>query len=174
MYWKDYFPTTLIELNEKLRDAAQAYLKAQCPRGEVPVFVHVRRGDYLGFTAYGLGDLELSVDFYRRAISLVKQKFGNIHLVFVTDDALWVAEHFSDAAIKSIASFSPEMDFAIMTECRGGVVSNSTFSLAAAFMMSNPDLVVGPEYWFGFRVSSWYPPEIRCPHEKLLYLSVNA
>jgi hypothetical protein len=71
-----------------------------------------------------------------------------------------------------VASFSPALDFAIMTECGSGVLSNSSFSLAAAFMMTSPDLVIAPRYWFGFRVGQWFPPRIQAIHEKLLFLPV--
>jgi Glycosyl transferase family 11 len=172
LLWTTLFPTTLLRIKPALRQAARRYLDSICRAQRRPAFVHVRRADYVTYTSYGLGDLALPAAFYRTAIRELEARIGHIHLVFVTDDPAWVEEHFRDIPAKTIASFTPAMDFAIMTECGSGIVSNSTFSLAAAFMLKTPDLVIAPRYWFGFRVGEWFPPHIQATHEKLLYLPV--
>jgi glycosyl transferase family 11 len=173
-YWTSLFPTPLFRIKATLRDAARRYLDSICGGRLRPTFVHVRRGDYLTHTDYGLEDLLLPANFYRMAIAELTQRAGRAYLVFVTDDPAWVEEHFRDISDKSVISFDAEMDFAIMTECANGILSNSTFSLAAAFMLKSPDVVIAPKHWFGFRVGAWYPPKIYYQHPKLIYLTVEA
>jgi hypothetical protein len=172
-YWPSLFPASLFRIKENLSDIARRYLESTAGPHRVPVFVHVRRGDYLTHTDYGLKDLALPATYYHSAIALLRRQLGPAHLVFVTDDAMWVEENFKDISNKSIASFDADMDFGIMTQCAGGILSNSTFSLAAALMMNNPRSVIAPEYWLGFRAGKWYPPAIRFQHSALSYFAVD-
>jgi hypothetical protein len=171
-YWPLLFPASLFRIKENLRDAARQYLESAARPQLVPVFVHVRRGDYLSHTDYGLKNLVLPATYYHSAIAEIRKRMGPAHLVFVTDDATWVAENFRDITDKTIASFDADMDFALMTQCAGGIVSNSTFSLAAAFMMNSPRAVIAPEFWLGFRAGSWYPPRFHFRNAALSYLRV--
>ncbi len=173
-YWPALFPTPLFRIHENLRGAAKRRLDAICRERHRPTFVHVRRGDYLIHTDYGLKDLALPTSFYRAAIGELTMRVGQTHLVFVTDDATWVEENFVDITNKTIVSSSVEMDFAIMTECASGILSNSTFSLAAAFMLKNPKVVIAPKYWLGFRVGAWYPPKMHYAHPKLVYIAADS
>jgi hypothetical protein len=172
-YWASLFPAPAFCLQAPLRAAALDYLAAACGSVHRAAFVHVRRGDYLTHADYGLKDFALPVDFYRAAIRELKARVADLHLVFVTDDPQWVKDNFRDIEHKSIASFDAALDFAIMTQCRRGVLSNSTFSLAAGLMMRDPELLIGPKHWFGFRANAWFPPQIRFEHPNLLYLAVE-
>ena len=170
--WQVVFPSSLLRLRGRLRSAALEYLNSRCLERR-PAFVHVRRGDYLSFRTYGLSNLSLPLAFYREAIRELERRIGHRHLIFVTDDPGWVERNFQDIADKSIASFDPALDFAIMTQCGSGILSNSTFSLAAAFLVEAPEIVVGPRFWLGFRVGAWLPPRIEVKHEKMTYVSVS-
>ncbi len=173
-FWPALFPTPLLRIKAALREAARRYLDSITGGNLRPTFVHVRRGDYLTHTDYGLTDLALPAGYYRAAIGELASRMDRTHLVFVTGDRKWVEENFIDIADKTIVSFNAEMDFAIMTECAGGILSNSTFSLAAAFMLQNPNVVIAPKYWLGFRVGAWYPPKMHYAHLKLIYISVDS
>jgi hypothetical protein len=172
-FWAFLFPTPLFRIKASLRAAARSYLDSICAAGPRPSFVHVRRGDYLTHIDYGLEDLSLPAGFYHAAIRELALRVGERHLVFVTDDPAWVEENFRNIPGKTIVSLDAALDFAIMAECAGGILSNSTFSLTAALMLNNPDLVIAPKYWFGFRVGLWYPPMIHFEHPKLIYLPVE-
>jgi hypothetical protein len=171
-YWTSFFPALSFLVSRDLRLSARRRLDSLCTNPLRASFVHVRRKDYLSHTAYGLDELTLPVEFYRRAIPELERCIGQTHLVFVTDDPQWVEENFADISDKSIVSSDVGLDFAIMTECRSGIVSNSTFALAAACMLNDPDIVIAPKYWLGFRAGDWYPPKIRFEHPKMIYLSV--
>lgn len=173
-FWSAAFPAPLLRVKAQVRASASQYLKSVCTGQRRPSFVHVRRGDYQSFSTHGLSDLSLPPRFYDDAIRELEKRIGKTHLVFVTDDPAWVGENFRHVRNKSIASFNAAMDFSIMTECGSGILSNSTFSLAAAFMLNQPDTVIAPLYWFGFRIERWIPASIRVEHEKFVYIPVPA
>ena len=173
-FWRGLFPAPLFKIKPKLRSEAAAYLKSIGDGSRRPSFVHVRRGDYTGFSTHGVSSLSLPEGFYREAIRTLENCVGKTHLVFVTDDADWVAQTYGSVHPKSIASFEPALDFAIMAQCGSGILSNSTFSLAAALLMDDAELVIGPQFWFGFRIRRWIPPQIKFQHERVLYVPVHA
>ncbi|HKE95436.1 MAG TPA: alpha-1,2-fucosyltransferase [Povalibacter sp.] len=170
--WPHIFPATSVRLQSSLRSEARRILDRI--GSEWPVFVHVRRGDYLKFSSYGVDDLTLPESFYRAAIDEMRQRLPQAHWMFVTDDPAWVEDHFADVQPRTVTSVSAALDFAVMTECVAGILSNSTFSLAAALLLPNPQLLIGPQYWFGFRVGEWLPPHIRVDHPRMLYLPAVA
>ena len=172
--WPAVFSAATLPLRASVRNAARSLLTTIQSAPEPLSFVHVRRGDYLNYKPYGVSELCLPIEFYRAAIVELRRRVGKTHLLFITDDPQWVNEQLGDIPHKTVLSNDALMDFAIMTECKNGIISNSTFSLAAALVMPDPGIVIAPEYWFGFRMRTWYPPQIRCIHQKLLYLRVQA
>jgi Glycosyl transferase family 11 len=170
--WHVLFPAAALALKAPVRDAARRLLSAIPSAAGGLSFVHVRRGDYLNYKVYGVDDVCLPAGFYRAAIAELRRRVGETHLVFITDDPGWVAQHLGDIRGQTILSSDASMDFAVMTECSNGIISNSTFSLAAAFIMANPGVVIAPQYWYGFSAGTWYPPKIRCEHAKLVYVGV--
>jgi hypothetical protein len=172
-FWHEVFPPRWLVLRDTWRARARAVLAQQAGRAPAkPFFLHVRRGDYAGYRTYGVCDLLLPTEYFRRAIETFRQRADFDLLVLVTDDATWAREAFADVADKILMSEDPNTDFALMASCAGGIVSNSTFSLAAALFMPAPDLVIAPEFWFGFRVRQWLPPRIRFDHPRIAYLPV--
>jgi hypothetical protein len=171
-YWPDLFPPRSLRLREQWRVEARREMQWSEADGARPFFLHVRRSDYVGFTSYGLSELLLPVAYFRKAIEEVRARIGPRRILIVTDDAAWVEREFADIPDRAVISGSPLLDFAVMTECAGGILSNSTFSLAAALFMREPEVVLGPEYWFGFRVREWLPPRIRFAHDRIKYLPI--
>ncbi len=172
-YWPRVFPPACMELKECWRAEARALLAARLgARAGDAFFLHVRRGDYVGFTCYGVGDLLLPLEYFLRAIEAVRAHSSR-PLVVVTDDAAWVESAFAHIPDRVVVSTNPRLDFAVMAQCGAGIVSNSTYALAAAMFMHAPDIVYAPQYWFGFRVRQWLPPRIRFAHQRIVYLPVS-
>ena len=171
--WEPVFPTPLFDVKPKLRAAARRFLTDGAPASRRVAFVHVRRGDYLNFSQHGLATVALPLSYYSKAIEELERRLGKVHFVFVTDDAPWVEEKFRHIDGKQVASFDAAMDFAIMSECAAGIVSNSTFALGAAYFMRDPELVIIPRYWFGFAKDIWSPPRIFAAHPKVMDVAVH-
>jgi hypothetical protein len=134
-------------------------------------FVHVRRGDFLTFSAFGQNDMALPEEYYRRAIAELAGRVGPLQLIFVTDDPGWVRRRFADLPGIFIVSSSAAGDLALMAECRAGILSNSTFALAAA-LLGRTRLLIAPRYWLGFRAATWLPPGVRIDDPRFLYIDV--
>jgi hypothetical protein len=49
------------------------------------------------------------------------------------------------------------VDFAIITLCEYGIMSNSSYSWWAAYLMKNRKKVFSPKYWLGWKSEQVYP-----------------
>jgi len=166
-------PVTTLRVPAALQAGARASLSEAASNSPpaTRAFVHVRRGDFLTFSAFGQNDMALPEEFYRRAIVELAERFGPLHLIFVTDDPAWVQRRFADLPGISIVSSSAAADLALMAECRAGILSNSTFALAAA-ILGQARLLIAPRYWLGFRAAAWLPPGVKIDDPRLLYIDV--
>jgi hypothetical protein len=111
------------------------------------VSVHIRRGDYLKFphihTPCGL-------DYYKKALFIMKEKIGDFKPVFISDDKDWCKEVFKDLDCL-ISPFNDEIeDLILMINCKHNIIANSSFSWWGAYLNQNPNkIVIGPKKWFG-------------------------
>ena len=94
-----------------------------------------------------------------------RSNYGSILFIVITDDIDYCAKVFSDFDDVVLSENSYEVDFAIMSFCKGGILSASTFSWWGAFYskMFNQDnlLYVAPRYWIGHRSKKWHPEGIQ-------------
>ena len=153
-----FFLETKTELIQKLRDGlrfghmdeygnASRFVSGLKNLLGVPlVSVHIRRGDYLKFK--GVHDT-CSVDYYDKALFLMKEKLGDFHPVFISDDIEWCKKVFGET--RTYSTFTDELeDLSLMVECDHNIIANSSFSWWGAYLNDNPDkIIIGPEKWFG-------------------------
>ena len=129
---------------EHSRDTLRQYLQlpkelVEVVRGAVPeiesdfsIALHVRRGDYVKLQAlYNV----LDVNYYIRALDLVKTRIDNI--IIVSDDISWCKEHLESRLPHKLV-YSPFQDhlqdFVLLHLARTLVIANSSFSWWAAFL----------------------------------------
>jgi len=134
---------------------AAAEVLARLARSELPVSVHVRRGDYLKPVTADVHGI-LDQPYYRGALARLDAATGDGKAEFFvfSDDA---------AAAEQILSFVPKArlvhvrgdperpweDMALMARCRHHVIANSSFSWWGAWLNRAPDkVVVAPRNWF--------------------------
>jgi len=112
------------------------------------VSIHIRRGDYLKFK--GIHD-PCSVEYYNEAITLMKEKIGDFHTYFVSDDIEWCKAVFDGRG--SFSSHTDELDdLILLVNADHNIIANSSFSWWGAYLNNNPNkIVIGPEKWFGPR-----------------------
>lgn len=115
------------------------------------VFVHVRRGDYLNEAFEGEIDISLPKSYYLKAIDVIEKQISNPFYIFLTDDYDFVNEAYRDINNKYISTESMLVDLAIMSKCRYGVVSNSSFSWWGAYLSENKKVMIFPKYWYGWK-----------------------
>ena len=109
--------------------------------------IHVRRGDYVNLQDYHPFP---GMDYYRNAISYMKNKGVNIFYIF-SDDIEWCKEHFSyiDEIIYVEGNIDIK-DLALMSICKNNIIANSSFSWWGAWLNGNENkIVISPSVWFG-------------------------
>jgi hypothetical protein len=116
--------------------------------------IHVRRGDYVG--AFVEGKIGLAeIGYFRRAARLYERLHGKSRYRVYTDSPDTVQAEFTDFPDTEISDpAAPMRSFALlraMASADGFIMSNSTFSWWAAWLMTGRDpqaTVIAPRPWF--------------------------
>lgn len=110
------------------------------------VSIHVRRGDYLKFPHI---HPVCNLDFYLKAMNIIKNKIGEINFLFISDDKNWIRENFSNLGI--ISPFNDDVeDLILMYKSDHNIIANSTFSWWGAYLNENEEkIIIAPKLWFG-------------------------
>jgi hypothetical protein len=107
------------------------------------VSVHVRRGDYLGSPNHHPTQ---SIEYYNEGIS----EFGECKNFYIfSDDPEWCKQNIKIKNSQVIESGNPYVDMYLMSQCKGHVIANSSFSWWGAWLSGNESKVVAPKNWFG-------------------------
>ncbi|MCR5686506.1 MAG: alpha-1,2-fucosyltransferase [Lachnospiraceae bacterium] len=109
--------------------------------GEESVAVHVRRGDYLS-AKYSDKFLCLGMDYYEKAVGIIKEKFDDPVFYIFSEDPDYVREAFSWLPEKTVITHNTGnesyRDMQLMTKCRAVITANSTFSQLGSVLNENP------------------------------------
>jgi hypothetical protein len=144
-----------IKIRDEYAKEATAYLsKVQYSK---KLFVHIRRGDYVNqFTIFGKNPT-LPLSYYKNSINKILANNREIMIIFLTDDIDFVKDNFIEYGNSLISSNSLYVDFAIMTECDYGILSNSSFSWWVGYFMRSRDILISPEHWLGYHSNIEFP-----------------
>ncbi len=117
------------------------------------VGVHIRRGDYLDLSnKWKYGNI-CTEQYYKRAISYIREKVDNCIFAFFSNDMAWVKEYYKmDDAIYIEATMFDDYqdwyDMYLMSVCKHNIIANSTFSWWGAWLNQNTSkIVVAPKRW---------------------------
>ena len=119
----------------------------------VSVSLHIRRGDYITnpeTKAYhGTCDLE----YYKKAVAILKEKYENLEFFVFSDDPEWVKQNFIIDAnfiiVSSTENSNGLQDMYLMTLCKHAIIANSTYSWWAAWLINNDNkTVIAPLKWY--------------------------
>ena len=115
------------------------------------VCVHFRRTDYItsesGKSTHG----ETGLNYYYKALDLLKQTNPNIVLFVFSDDINWCIDHFKYETTINFVNYTStfEEDFHLMIHCKHFIIPNSTFSWWASWLSNEPNKTVyTPHKWF--------------------------
>lgn len=131
------------------------------------VAIHVRKGkDYQARIWY---QETCPVEYYQKAIRLMKEKIPHPKFYVFADNKEWVKENFNDFDYtlvegNPIAGYGSHYDMQLMSLCRHNILSNSTYSWWGAFLNRNPNkTVVLPDIWFNPESCQEYTSKpVRC------------
>lgn len=138
---------------------AETLLKT-LPENIEPIFVHIRKTDYINFEVLGKLGADLPLSYYYKAINIIKNDVKYSFFIFLTDDPDFIKKCFNDIPNKTISTLDQYADLALMSLCKYGIVSNSSFSWWGSYLMKDRKKVLAPRYWLGFKSEVEYPPGI--------------
>ncbi len=114
-----------------------------------PVFIHVRRDDYikLGYS--------ITIDYYRKAVEYIKSKVENpTFFVFCAEDVDYIKNEFDiGCEFKLIGEKNKTREtfyenMRLMKACKHAIIANSSYSWWAAWLNENEDkIVIAPTPW---------------------------
>lgn len=144
-------------LKPDLREVAKNRLD-KIGDNKMKVFIHLRFGDYQYFKVYGKHPL-LPMKYFRWCIAQISNKVNADFLVF-SDDPEKAKKLLGDLdRLIFLEGESFEVDFSMMLQCDGAILSASSFGWWAAYMLVNKDLIYAPKHWLGFVSSIDYPKQ---------------
>lgn len=158
-YWQSerYFVEAADTIRRELTPSAPLEPENAATAAEIDgveaVSVHVRRGDYVTNATAATFHGTCSLDYYRAAVDLVRQRVARPHLFVFSDDRVWMRDnlHF-DLPTTYVSANPPDRgfrDMQLMSRCRHHIIANSSFSWWGAWLNPRRDkLVVAPERWF--------------------------
>ena len=130
-----------------------------------PIFLHVRRGDpnlvdargfELSYTKCSDQHPPQPLEYYEEALKLFSE---DQEVVVVSDSPEWVMEqelfkpdrfYVSTPEEKyPDGSYTPYVDLCIMSNCKGGIIANSSLSWWGAWLQNGAGKIVAPKMWFG-------------------------
>ena len=138
-------------LKEPMSDLSQSYMNI-IKNTEIPVSLHVRRGDYVSNQAalktHGLATAE----YYRHAVNIFDNLYENVTYFIFSDDLDYVEQNFDFCKNRVLvrgASDRPYEDMWLMASCHHNIIANSSFSWWGAWLNEHEDKrVIAPRNWF--------------------------
>ena len=141
---RESFSFNIELLNDGTRTIAQEI------EGKETVSVHIRRGDYLTLSDFGV----CAIDYYNHAMSFMSERLNSPTFVFFSDDMDWVKENISCSnAIYVSCNHGADswQDMYLMSQCKHNIIANSSFSWWGAWLNENPDkIIITPTRWFSY------------------------
>jgi len=119
-------------------------------RSKESIFIHVRRGDYLSPRYKAIFEGCCTLDYYKKAIAYVNQEKTGLTFFCFSDDIPWAKENLPLKDVVFIdwntGSDSP-IDMFLMSQCKGAIMANSTFSYWGARLGVEKKIVCYPLKW---------------------------
>jgi hypothetical protein len=125
-------------------------------------FVHVRRGDYVNQQDYHPVQ---EPNYFHQAMDIIHNEYGISNFKFFSDDIPWCRQHFLGVDFSS--GSSEVEDFKEMLSCGAGIISNSSFSWWAGYLI-NTGKVIAPRKWFGKNYAHYKTEDLYYPGWKII------
>ena len=146
-----YFDKYSFQIREKLNEfqsnSKRFNMSSEYIFENKPYAVHIRRGDYLGREDFhGLA----SEEYFQMAIQLIKTSDPSATFILFSDSPLLTKDLLPDVNYmpEVTDSHSPAETLMLMSQCKGIIGSNSSFSWWAAYVMESNAIRIFPKPWF--------------------------
>lgn len=157
-YWqnKKFYDSNFIQFkNLELSDHNKSILNKILNTQSISI--HVRRGDYIKEPYNAIYGNVCTLEYYTKAISIIKKHFDNPQFFIFSDDIEWVKQNLSIDNATYIDWNTKEnsiYDMYLMSHAAANIIANSTFSYWGAFFNKRADYVIYPKKWFNSRFSA--------------------
>lgn len=117
------------------------------------ISVHIRRWDYVDNKKIRNIYQVCNLDYYNKAINLIKSKVDNPIFFFFSNDIEWVKQNlkidYESYYIDWNNADTNYEDMRLMSLCKHNIIPNSTFSWWWAWLNNNKEkIVIAPKKWF--------------------------
>ncbi|MEZ0540705.1 alpha-1,2-fucosyltransferase [Fibrella arboris] len=159
-FWQSerYFEASTAQIRQELtfqREEGNTFrsYKRQIEEADIPISVHIRRGDYVTHPEFSQSFGFLGLNYYQTAITYLTSRLPNATLFFFSDDPDWVRANLqTEHPNVLVANAGPDADvddLQLMSLCHHHIIANSSFSWWGAWLDPRPDkIVIAPQRWF--------------------------
>ncbi len=136
-------------IKPKYRDQASEI--SSLDQDKLKVFVHLRLGDYHNFTIMGKPTI-LPISYFEQCCKELEIKYKDqiVFYILSNEKNLEKFEFINQLSYYKVLSNDFFVDFALMTQCNGAVISASSFSWWGSYFMKNKIEIYAPKHWLGF------------------------
>jgi hypothetical protein len=118
----------------------------------VSVSLHIRRGDYITDAQANNLMGVLPIDYYLKAIEIIKDQCENITVFVFSDDLNWAESNLKlDVPTKFVdidGGAKEDVELDLMRRCNHNIIANSSFSWWGGFLNRNSNkIVIAPKQW---------------------------
>lgn len=119
-------------------------------RNENSISIHVRRNDYLNLPLYVIQNRE----YYNKAMSFACKVLQKPVFYCFSDDIPWCRKNLISGECNIVyvdwnSGDDSYRDMQLMSQCKVNIISNSSFSMWAAWLNSKPDkTVIRPKHYY--------------------------
>ena len=109
------------------------------------ISIHIRRGDYLTKGNIGIYGNISTIEYYKNAISKIREYVQNPKFYIFSNDVEWVKENIPLADAEYVSHNIGEeswQDMFLMSKCKHNIIANSTFSWWGAWLNKNDGKIV--------------------------------
>ncbi|TMM28794.1 alpha-1,2-fucosyltransferase [Polaribacter aestuariivivens] len=160
-YVKGYFQTEkyfkeirniLLEqftIDFNIEETTKEYI-TQISEKAVSCSLHIRRGDYVSDKKSNSVHGTCSLEYYKNAISIIKEKYKNVSFFVFSDDISWTKNNLPiKNAFFVDHKCSPHEDLHLMSLCTHNITANSSFSWWGAWLNKNEQkTIIAPKQWY--------------------------
>lgn len=117
------------------------------------ISLHIRRGDYVKKKRYQNLYAACSLDYYKRGVEYISERYPNPTLFIFSDDINWVKENlnlpYGSIYVSHNTGSKSYEDMRLMSLCKHNIIANSSFSWWGAWLNNNKEkIVIAPQKWF--------------------------
>lgn len=152
-YFLRYREELLKQFTLKTKISSKSQVLSKDIQNMESVSLHIRRGDYVTNAQTNNIHGTCDLDYYSKAVALIKSKTEKPHFYIFSDDLDWANENLDFIDKLTFVELNNEApdheEMYLMSQCKHNIIANSSFSWWGAWLNQNQDkIVIAPKQWF--------------------------